>query len=190
MTEAPSKRSYTWIAVILGVTVGLSMFLVWYLKIDPFHEALDGFMGNMQAGVKTLTTSWGGAAGMLLEQMNKNPIATGGSILAGTSAIVSLYSKFKSDKAKAQVEVAAAKAQTESQKLLITQGQAFSQAQSKMDEMQKKLDAYGIDTFADEARAVIERQKQELSSAKAQLEILSKQIETMRLKTYEVKTVA
>jgi len=190
MTEAQPKRSYTLLAIVIGVTVGLSLFSVWFLKIDPFHEALDGFMANMQVVVASVTTQAGNAGGLLLEQMNKNPIATGGSILAGTSAIVSLYSKFKSDKAKVQVEVAAAKAQSESQKALITQGQAFSQAQSKMDEMQKKLDAYGIDTFADEAKTVIERQKQELLSAKAQLEILSKQIETMRLKTYEVKTVA
>jgi hypothetical protein len=190
MTEAQPKRSYTWIAVFIGVTVGLASFILWYLKIDPFHEPLDGFMAGMQASVKTLTSTWGGAAGLLLDQMNKNPIATGGSILAGTSAIVSLYSKFKSDRAKVQVEVAAAKAQSESQKLLITQGQAYSQAQTKIEDLQKKLDVYGNDTFAVEAKTVIERQKQELLSAKAQLEILSKQIETMRLKTYEVKTVA
>jgi len=176
MTEAQPKRSYTLLAIVIGVTVGLSLFSVWFLKIDPFHEALDGFMASMQAGVKTLTTSWGGAAGMLLEQMNKNPIATGGSILAGTSAIVSLYSKFKSDKAKAQVEVAAAKAQSEAQKQLITQGQAYSQLQDKYLKIKGQVDG---DTFANEARVLIEGQKTSIATLEQKVGTAQETIATL-----------
>jgi len=113
---------------------------------------------------------------MLLEQMNKNPIATGGSILAGTSAIVSLYSKFKSDKAKAQVEVAAAKAQSEAQKQLITQGQAYSQLQDKYLKIKGQVDG---DTFANEARVLIEGQKTSIATLEQKVGTAQETIATL-----------
>jgi hypothetical protein len=123
-----------------------------------------------------VTTVWNGALKAAADQ----PSAAIAGALAIGSAGVGLASKIQSDRAKVKAESAAAQAATEANRQMLLLSQENNLIRNKAASLQKQMEVYAQDTFAEEAKGIIAKRDQELENARTQINELERLIKSMR----------
>ena len=179
--QIPSSNDHKgWIAIGVGVLIGVLVFVLWLLKIDPFYGWVNPVMvtvsGGVQVALANMATVWNG----MLKAAAEQPSAAIAGVLAVGSAGVGLASKIKSDRAKIKAETAAAQAATEANRQMLLLSQENSIIRNKAASLQSQVEAYAQDTFAEEAKGIIAKRDQQLESARNQINELERLIKSLR----------
>lgn len=174
---------------LAGIAVGVAIYLVWAFHVEPISGWVNTFMVNIKGFATALITGVLAGVNGFLDYFNRNPVPAIGSVLAGTSAVVSLVGKLKADQAKNTIATQAAQAETAAQKKLIDMGQQWTLASKKVGELEAKLKAYETDPFFAEARGVIDGQKKQIEEGRQQIEALHAVIADLKVKEIPVVMV-
>jgi hypothetical protein len=179
--QIPSSNDHKgWIAIGVGVLIGVLVFVLWLLKIEPFFGWVNPVMVAVNQGVQVALANIASVWNGMLKAAAEQPSAAIAGVLAVGSAGVGLASKIQSDRAKIKAETAAAQAATEANRQMLLLSQENDLVRRKAASLQKKVEEYASDTFAEEAKGIIAKRDQELESARTTINELERLIKSMR----------
>lgn len=180
-TTVLSDRRYTY-ALVIGVLIGVAMFALWFLNIEPVSGWMATLMGYVQSTATALVsaaqTAWAG----VVTTFQAQPALALTTIVTTAGGIYGIASKISADRAAASKAVAAAAQVTEAQKAAIIAGQNLTVANGQVEDLKTQIAKYENDSTLTEAQTLIQEQATQLRSKVDQIDTLEKTILDLKMK--------
>jgi ribosomal protein S15P/S13E len=176
-----SDRRYL-IGAIIGATIGLSLFGLWYFHIEPAYSYLAGVMPPLQLAANSIVGGLKTAAAGIMTAFVTQPFATGTAMLASAGAIYGIVSKIRADKLSADTRAIAAKEVGEAQKAAIVASQQATMATEKIKTLEAQIEEYKNDTSFGDSQKIIAEQRDRVRTLEATVAELERVIEGLKLK--------
>lgn len=170
------------IYIVLGICIGIALYLAWLLKFEPIHGLVDGFMITMSNVAGELAAQAVVLFNGALAYFTANPVAGMIGLVTAFGTVYGLASTIRADRAKAETERLANEQIQETQRKLVETSQAHVLATQEISGLKEKLAGYENDTGFTEAQKLISDQVAQLRTKTDEVNTLEKVIENLKLK--------
>jgi hypothetical protein len=187
MTQVARQDHSTLFAVIIGVLLGLALWLLWFNNIEPFYS----FLNPIVAWSISIMASLGVFARSLLAAIGKyaqeNPIPATLEFLSVAGAGYGILSKLSADRAKNAVQNELNAKLMDAQSSLIDVSQKHDLAQQQIQTLNSQLDQYKNDDYVTQLETNVSQLKGQLTTQLAAkdetIRTLENMIQDMKQKT-------
>jgi hypothetical protein len=169
--------------LLVGLLMGVGVYSLWLLHVEPFAGilqpymlAVTGFVKDIGAGIVNLVNM-----GVKYTMSQPLPAVVGGITMLGT--VYGIFSKVAGDRALAKTQALASEQIQQAHADLLDLSQQHGIAQTKIGSLQEELDAYKNDTSFQEAQTMIGSLKTQVSQKEATVQELTHLIEDLKTKT-------
>jgi hypothetical protein len=168
--------------LIVGVSIGLGIYLLWYFNIEPVHGLVNVLVVNLSVAGQQLAISLQGLASQAIAYFNAEPIPATIGVLTAAGTVYGIISKVQGDRARAETERLANQQIQETQQKLVETSQQHLAATQQITTLKDKLSAYESDTSFTEAQNVIGDLKKQLTTKTDTITELENIIESLKTK--------
>lgn len=181
--KAKGKGTHYRTLLAVGVLIGVGVYGLWILHVEPFAGYLQPYMLAVTGFVRTLGADILSLANMAIKYAEAYPIPAFLGALTMFGTVYGIFSKVVGDRALARTQAMASEEIGQARGDLLDLSQKHNIAQTKITSLQEELDAYKNDTSFQEAQGLIGNLKTQVSQKEATVQELTNIIEDLKTKT-------